>query len=636
VIDHARYRFALVAHSAEIVDSVQRVARYEDYDLDCQVATFEAVVPAAEKYLEDGYDVVLCHGGTGNSIVRNIGHSVSVIDRTDMDVVKTLRKASSLSKTIALASYLEEKHDTREIEELLRITIHHIVYATWEELFSKVKDAYAQGVHVLVGGGISKKSMENQGGVGFVIEPNPHSIQNALDSARALARHKRIEAARHADLVAIFKHVQDGVVCIDTERNIVFSNQKAEALLKLRPGSRPEALREFHDKLLLTSVLGNEVARHDVVREIAGEQFVVTTLPLLVHSGAPGAVAFFRDVPTLQKINRKISEELYVKGFVVRSGIADIQGGSEAIRDVKRKIARFAPTSATVLITGETGVGKELVAHALHAESRRPGKAFVAVNCAAIPQGLIESELFGYEDGAFTGAKRGGKIGLFEMADGGTIFLDEVGDVSPEMQLRLLRVLESREIMRLGGSRIRTVDVRVISASHRPLLELVRSGAFRQDLYYRLSTLKVTVPPLRERLEDIPSLLEKPLSRYGKSGRSISQGMLKALGSHGWPGNVRELMSMIETYLVLLEGQEANEALFREIFRESSAAVGSQPPEADPADAGLTLKQSLERLRVSHIREMVGRCGGDKNEAARRLGVSYTTVWRVLHEHGLG
>ncbi len=252
----------------------------------------------------------------------------------------------------------------------------------------------------------------------------------------------------------------------------------------------------------------------------------------------------------------------------------------------------------------------------------------------------MESELFGYEDGAFTGAKRGGKMGVFEMADGGTIFLDEVGEVSHEMQLRLLRVLEAREIMRVGGSCIRSVDVRVINASHRPLKELASTGRFRMDLYYRLAMLSIVVPPLRERPEDIPLLLDRVLDQYGKPGRVVSPGMLRTLGRHAWPGNVRELLSLVETYLVLLESQEADEALFSEIFREATAA-GARPPEASRleeslADSGLTLKQGLERSRLSQIRRMVGLCGGDKNEAARRLGVSYTTVWRALHEHGLG
>jgi len=487
-------------------------------------------------------------------------------------------------------------------------------------------------VRVLVGGGISKRSMENLGGAGFVIEPNPHSIREALEHARAMARQKRLEAARRADLLAIFKCMQDGVVCIDNTGKLIFSNQKASRLLKLRSGSGPDALRPFYGGLLLQEVLADTVPRHDQIVDIAGEQFVVTAIPLTVQSGAPGAVALFRDVPSLQSINRKISDELSAKGFVVRNGLDGILGNSPAVAEMKRTIVRFAAAGASVLISGETGVGKELVAHALHAESGRRDKAFVAVNCAALPENLMESELFGYEDGAFTGAKRGGKLGLFEMAAGGAIFLDEVGEISHAMQLRLLRVLEAKEIMRVGGSRIRPVDVRVISASHEPLLELVRAGAFRLDLYYRLSTLKISVPPLRERPGDIPLLLGKLLGQYGKTARVISAGMHDAMRRHRWPGNIRELLAMIENYLIVLDGEDADEAAFAAIFDDvAGQARGPSPGEA-LLHPEASLRDSLERVKAEMARQAVRLFHGDKKAAARRLGISYPTLWRILRE----
>ena len=299
---------------------------------------------------------------------------------------------------------------------------------------------------------------------------------------------------------------------------------------------------------------------------------------------------------------------------------------------MKQKIMRFAPTGATVLISGETGTGKELVAHSLHTESDRSHGAFVAVNCAALPESLIESELFGYEDGAFTGAKRGGRVGLFEMADQGTIFLDEVGEINHEMQLRLLRVLEAKEVLRVGGSRIRSVDVRVICASHRPLMDLVEEGTFRQDLYYRLSTLKISVPSLRERLEDIPALLEKPLRHYGKPLKAVSPAMLEAMRRHNWPGNVRELLAMMESYLILLDGIGPNEDLFREVFKENTPATRLPCQAGALLKPGQTLKENLRRAKASLIRQAITFRDGDKEAAAKDLDISYTTLWRALHE----
>jgi len=626
--------FALVGHSLEIVDCVRRVADSPDYTVDYHVATSESCIPLARDCLAKGYEVILCHGGTGRSIVRALGHSVVAIDRTDMDVIKTLREAARVSRKIVLAAYQGESHDIAVMEELLGISIHHIVYANWTELFAKVQEAYDQGVRVLIGGGVSKRSMENLGGRGFVIHPNPHSIALALEQAQAIARQKRIEAARHGDLLAILKHLQEGVVCIDSEERLIFSNSRAAKILKLGPGVGPRELHPFYADLQLCRVLAEKTASHDKIVETAGQHLVVTTIPLLVHSGVPGAVALFRDVPSLQNINRKISEELSLKGLVARTGLDDIRGQSPAIVELKRKIRRFAPTGATVRISGETGSGKELVAHALHAESDRQGKAFVAVNCAALPENLIESELFGYEDGAFTGAKRGGRMGLFEMGEGGTIFLDEIGEIRHEVQLRLLRVLEAREVMRVGASRIRNVDVRVLCASHRPLMELVEEGRFRLDLYYRLSTLKIAVPPLRDRLEDIPDLLEGLLSRYGKPQTVISPAMRRALSRHPWPGNVRELLAMMESYLILLDKPEPDEDLFEEVFRENAVDMPHRREGGLRPVPGASLKENLRQARVRLIRQAIAQHGGNKDAAARDLDISPTTLWRVLQGDG--
>ncbi|MDR3043366.1 MAG: sigma 54-interacting transcriptional regulator [Desulfovibrio sp.] len=472
--------------------------------------------------------------------------------------------------------------------------------------------------------------MESLGGIGFVIEPNQHSICLALDHAVAVARQKREERLRHADLVAIFTQFQEGVICIDSEERVVFSNPLALQLLNVASKTPEKALAPFFSPLGLKEVLRTMQPKSDKVVSMAGESFVVRSFPLSMHGDMRCAVAFFRDVSSLQKINRKIGEELYIKGFVARSGIDDIVGDSPPMTKLKENIRRFANAEAAVLISGETGTGKELAAHALHQESARRRKPFVAVNFASLAPNLIESELFGYEDGAFTGAKRGGKMGLFEMADQGTLFLDEVGEISHEMQLRLLRVLEARELMRVGGSRIFSVDVRILSASHQPLLELVRAGRFRLDLYYRLSTLKLSLPPLRERAEDIPLILKKLLQRYEKPASIISADMLQTLNKYPWPGNIRELLALVESYLLLLDKPEADPALFHAILRENRqpAGPGAQPiPEWDPSR---TLKENLEAARTQFMRQAVQYYGGDRQLAALKLGISNTTLWRTL------
>ena len=626
------YRMTFLAHAPELMEQMKLALRGRSEQMAYESVDFDNGPAKARACLEAGSEVLLCHGGTGEAIRRTIGHSVVAIDRTDMDVIKTLRRAKRLSDQVILAAFREEQHDLEEMESILGMRIHHISYNSNAALATAVQQAYDQGLRVLVGGGVSKRYIEGLGGTGFVINPSEHSIRLALDHAAAIARQKREESMRHADLVAIFTQLQEGVLCIDDEERLVFSNPLAFRLLGLPPDAPEKALSPFFGPLGLKDVLRTMSPRSDNVADMAGESFVVRSFPLTMHGNLRCAVAFFRDVPSLQKINRKIGEDLYVKGFVARTGIDDILGKSRPMLNVKEKIRRFAGAEATVLINGETGTGKELVAHALHKESPRRRMPFVAVNFASLAPNLIESELFGYEDGAFTGAKRGGKMGLFEMADQGTLFLDEVGEITHEMQLRLLRILEAREVMRVGGSRIFSVNVRIISASHQPLLELVRNGRFRLDLYYRLATLKLELPPLCKRPEDIPLILRRLLHRHGKPESIISPDMLKALQSRTWPGNIRELLAFVESYLILLDKPEADPALFHSLLQENehpSSRTGKAPSDWDPARP---LKENLEAARVHFARQAVEHYNGDKQLAALKLGISYTTLWRTLKE----
>jgi len=623
----APYRFALVAHSPYLVECVRQVAVEGEYELQSRLADFGTAVPVARECLENGAEVVLCHGGTGNAIVRGVGHSVVAIDRTDMDLINTLRQAAEVDREIILAAFAGEYHDLRAIEELLDVRIHHIQYTPPGLPFAAMDALYARGVRVLVGGGVTKRYMDDLGGRGFVIAPNRHSIQRALDQAVILARQRRSSAAQHENLLAVFRQLEDGVVCIGADGSPMFVNRKAAHLLRIPSGGSGDVSPVLLKKLRLTDVLEDRQPRDSALVELGGEHLVVTALPVIIHQDMVGAVALFRDAPSLQKINRKIGEELYAKGFVARYAVEDIIGESAPVNELKNKMRRFAPTGASVLIYGETGTGKELIAHGLHLLSDRRDKPFVAINFAALPENLLESELFGHEEGAFTGARKGGKSGLFELANRGTLFLDEVGEISHEMQLRLLRVLEAKEVMRVGGSRFLPVDVRIICASHRLLPELAAKKRFRLDLYYRLSTLKLFTPPLRERLEDIPLLAQKLLRQYGKPAGVVSPAIARMLRDYHWPGNVRELLAVMESYLIVLPGDRADAALFDAILREN------MPPGRAARTAGVynpekTLREHLRAARRDIVSEAVRFYGGDKKMAAEALGVNYTTLWR--------
>jgi len=273
-----------------------------------------------------------------------------------------------------------------------------------------------------------------------------------------------------------------------------------------------------------------------------------------------------------------------------------------------------------------------VLASTIHHLSDRRDKPFVAFNCSAIPENLLETELFGYEEGAFTGAKKGGKIGLFELAHQGTIFLDEIADISAAMQLRLLRVLEAREVMRVGGDRILPVDVRIIASAHRDIRQDVQEGRFRPDLYFRLSVLRLNIPPLRERPEDILVIAEEVLRRHGVDIGCLSSSMQEMLLSYDWPGNIRELLSVLESYRILAEGGVCDERIFGQIMKE--IRWGDESTEISTPSKGpigpAPLRQHLEAFERNLITQTLKDCGYNRKLAAKTLGISLSTLWRKL------
>ena len=309
---------------------------------------------------------------------------------------------------------------------------------------------------------------------------------------------------------------------------------------------------------------------------------------------------------------------------------------SAAMREIFQTVMRVAPARTTVLLAGESGVGKDMIARAIHQNSPRKNKPFVKINCTALPENLMESELFGYEKGAFTGANVS-KPGKFEQADSGTAFLDEIGDVPGHIQVKLLRILQERQFERLGSNLVRTVDVRVIAATNADLRAALEQGTFREDLYYRLNVVPINIPPLRERKEDIPFLaihfIEKLAKELDSPVRELSPGAMDKLVSHSWPGNVRELENTIERSMVLASGPvlAANDMRI-EMPREARLNAAGAPQSQPLLPEGVTLEQWEQMI----IREALRRANGNKSQAARMLGLTRNALRYRLSQMGLG
>ena len=377
---------------------------------------------------------------------------------------------------------------------------------------------------------------------------------------------------------------------------------------------------------LLPDVLESGEKQLDQIMQIHQTLCNTNRIPILVDGQRRGVVATFQDVKQLQNSEQKIRLKLHEKGLVAKYAFNDILGDSPAIRSTIQIARSYAASRASVLILGETGTGKELFAQSIHNASDRRDGPFVAINCAAVSNSLLESELFGYEAGSFTGASRGGREGVFELAHGGTLFLDEIGEIPRETQVELLRVLQEKEIRRVGGSRVIPVDVRIIAATNKDLLQETVEGRFREDLYYRLDVLDLKLPPLRERGDDV-KILGLHLFRQLPGGKDpIMQSqflyLLEQVGPYQWYGNIRELQNFVERANILMRNAGASSVTVSDILRRRAEPAPEPCQETESRD-----RRAIEAALHNHP--------GSMADAARSLGCSRQTLWRKMKKYGI-
>lgn len=397
-----------------------------------------------------------------------------------------------------------------------------------------------------------------------------------------------------------------GIVTINAEGRIIRINERAKAILRIHDciGSRYHQLLPYAP-IMEVITKGVKFVNYDVSFEQGCHTFhlLISAVPINILGKVNGAVISFKDRGEITQLHYEITDHLFDR----------IIGVSKAIREVKEKAKMVAGSNSTVLIRGESGTGKELFAKLIHHSSHRFGQPFVTVNCAALPETLLESELFGYDEGAFTGAKKGGKIGKFEQAQRGTIFLDEIGDMSLPLQAKLLRVLQEKLIERVGGTQSIPINVRIIAATNRDLETMISESRFREDLYYRLNVIPIFLPALRERKEDISILADYFIMKYnkliGKNIRSVSAEVLSVLANHNWPGNVRELENCIEYAMNFATTDEIQ--------------INSLPD---------SLAQDLETTRLRELFSKYGQSVAAKKAIAQKLGISIATLYRKIKQ----
>lgn len=596
----------------------------------------ESLQLARELEQNDEVDVFVCAGATAAYLRRYLSRPVLSMRVGGADLLRALEQARQRSPHIAVISYARINTDLDAMAALFTVHIHQASYLTLAEARQTVDQARQLGCQTVIGSSAVVELAERVGLHG-VLSLSQDTVRKALEEALGILRSQRIEVAKRRHLDGVLQHIPTGVAAVDNQGIVQSLNPALEALLGL-PASQllGRPLQEVCPQLALDEVLRGGVGEENTVIRLGANLVVSNILPILEDGERTGLVLTCQETAAVQRADQRIRSTHHPASFSARYQLGQISGNSLATRQLLKLAERYGATSSTVLITGESGTGKELLAQGMHNVSSRQRGPFVAINCAAFPESLLESELFGYQEGAFSGSRKGGKPGLIEAAHRGTLFLDEIGDMPVSLQTRLLRVLQEREVLRLGATEPISIDIRIIAATHQDLSEAITAGEFRSDLYYRLNILRLQTVPLRERSEDIADIARAILRRLNGDTRTpalqerLLEALLPRLLTYHWPGNIRELENILERATLsaqdLLQGAAINERSLALVIPE---LLGGQTSPQGPALAA-DLKSIAREKAKQYVRETLQACDGDLVETARRLGISRSTLWRRL------
>lgn len=664
-------RLAIIAPDEELALLCKEVVKQMNYEamISIRVGATNHGVALARMEKEKGAEVIISRGGTAIMIRNEISEiPVIEIEVTAYDLIYSLSSARKLGNKVVVVGFENVfesiKGIDRVLQDMSRLSIITCKVKTEEEIAEVVNNAAAKfgtGGLVFIGGNLVAEKAREIGCPSVVLQSAGESIVHAINEAKLLARSIHTEKRRTNEFKTILDHISDGVLAVNSKGEVTVYNKAAENIMG---GLKSEILgcpvQDVIQNTRMHDVLEAGVEEVGVLQEINNTTIVTNRIPILVDGKTVGAVATFQNVTKLQQLEQQVRRKLFRRGLMAKWTFGDIIGKGPAMTRTIKRALKYAEVDNTILLLAETGSGKEMFAQSIHQRSKRKNGPFVAINCAALPETLLEAELFGYAEGAFTGAVKGGKAGLFELAHGGTIFLDEIGEISKQMQTLFLRVLQEKEVRRLGDDKFIPIDVRVIAASNQNLGILVQEGCFRADLYYRINVLNLEIPPLRERKEDIPLLaanILKKYNRYSSQYLTFAPEALEFLQIYNWPGNVRQLENVLERLIVIAENNMitganveaalAGEPQINEIDDKQSA--GTRSITDSGATTSLNEKQLedlyhqkshneeglLSKIEKETIIKVLEQVNGRKQEAAQILGISSTTLWRRLKKLGI-
>lgn len=614
------------------------------------LATENGAVEEARRCIGEGYQGFLSAGIT-TEYIKDAFPDYPLLEMpfSGLETAKAVKQALDYSdKIIHLGTDQLFHHIERALElfDIPPTSISHRTLTKKEPIVEQTARVVDEGYEVFIGGYLVVETARSFGKIGLEVNVDELIIRSTIIDG--LATVKRINDINYQNemRLAILQATSDGIIAVDNDNKIILTNLAAQQII---PGNHKG--QDIFEVMKQNNVVDiDKISVKDLDPEIRYSPVIMDSSPVMLDGRANGLVYSINPIPDFESNQYLKRQDLYTEGLWAEHTFDSICGTSDAITLAKEKARVYANYSSPVLITGETGTGKEVFAQSIHNASRQKFSPWVPVNCASLPENLIESELFGYEKGAFTGASKEGKKGFFELADKGTILLDEISEIPISIQSKLLRVIQEGDVIRVGSNKIIHVDCRIICTSNKDLLQLIAEKKFKEDLYYRLNVLEINLPPLRERREDIAALADVFLRKFSKYHNKkitgFSQDVIEHLSNLPLNGNVRELSNIVEQ-LVIFENQPVislttfNETIDTSNMRmpsvpKSESALAPVPPvlprlaDVVPVSGG-NLKDAQKEMIIAALE----RSNGNKAAAARELGIDPSTLWRRLKKYGM-
>ncbi|MEA5011238.1 MAG: sigma 54-interacting transcriptional regulator [Angelakisella sp.] len=619
-------------------------------NLDIFLASMDSAVECAKKLDKNQYDIIISRGATAEMLLREeIGIPIVDIPISNKEVVESLKIAQAISKKsnpiIAYVGFTKNFEAVKAFFDEMDLQIIHYQVKSSEDIVKTV--ASLQGkVDVVIGGIVTCEAARLYRIKEVLLTCHPETLEIAYEIAERMQKTIREQKIILEGQKIIINSVNEVLINIDRNKKITMCNVVAENILN---NNKNEQLIGKNILEVCPNMDSQEIAgsfqtnkrKTGIIFDIGKKKYCANLQPICVNGTPTNILISLQEVKELQKIESSIRKSMYNGGNTAKYQFEDIKGCSKQILETIEVGKKYAQTDASVFIIGETGTGKELFAQSIHNSSSRRDGPFVAVNCGAIPPSLVESELFGYEDGAFTGAKRGGKIGLLELAHRGTIFLDEISDLSSYGQVMLLRAIQERQIRRVGGSAITPIDVRIIAASNDSIFRLVEKKKFRKDLFYRLSVLVLNIPPLVERIGDIEFLVVEFIEAFNKKYHKntvITENALKVMASYQWEGNIRQLLNFCEKIVILGDDKVYHTEDIKKEFKNSffDKALKNKANDTQKKTENYhSIKIGDDYMNKEELEEIINRFNGNKSDIAEFLKISRTSLWRYMKQWDL-